>query len=127
MKKVLWSLPLPAGCITRGVRLEERKGREIVLSFDYEEDDVEGTIRHCELKFQSVVHFRTTYLPALTLEMVSTSYNDVVELQSSDILSDVVVSMSEDVKPRNYKHYRITFDDGPCYDLIASDFTWIIA
>lgn len=90
--------------------------RSCSLEFDYEIGD---EIRQCALTFSNVVSFRCTYHPALTIEMIKTSYDTLIELKNSEWLLLVRKEMKNCGFHFEVRHFRICFDDGPCYEFLS--------
>jgi hypothetical protein len=121
MSKIVWESPSPSSGFLRGVSLQTRPRREIVLSFEFE--DAEAKMSKMELSFKGVVHYRTTYLPALSAEMINQAYDRLVEFPESIELNEVVSATKANGDGSDYHHYRVCFDDGPCFDFICQTFS----
>jgi hypothetical protein len=75
-----------------------------------------------ELVFSEVVHYRTTYMPALRADVIREAYDRVVDVGTSPELLEVVAAMEANRRTTEVRHYRVCFDDGPCFDFIAAAF-----
>ena len=122
MSKIAWQSPSPSSGFLRGVTLHLRPQREIVLSFEFE--DVHEEMRAAELSFKDVVHYRTTYLAALRADVIREAYDCLVDLSESSELQEVIAATEANGKGTDYRHYRVCFDDGPCFDFICRSFVF---
>lgn len=120
MNNIIWQSPSPSSSFLSGVSVQLRLRREIALAFEFEGEDEE--IHRGELVFSNVVHYRTTYLSALQADIIRESYDKVVDVGVSPELLEVVSAMQANGRSADVRHYRICFDDGPCFDFIASAF-----
>ena len=122
MSNIVWQSPVPSSGFLRGVDLQTRPQREIVLGFEFEDADEE--MRTAELSFKNVVHYRTTYLAALRADTINQAYDRLVDVSESTELREVIAVTEANGKGSNYRHYRVCFDDGPCFDFICRSFTF---
>jgi hypothetical protein len=120
MSDIIWQSPVPSTAFFLDVSVQIKPGREIVLTFKFE--DEKDQIRTVDLIFRDVVHYRTTYLPALRSQMIVDAYDKVVDLGNSDDLIGIASSIKENGWRIEITHYRVCFDDGPCFDFFASGF-----
>jgi hypothetical protein len=119
MSSIIWRSPVPSSGFLRGPRVELRPGREIAIKFEFE--DGEQT-RSVELVFRGVVHYRTTYLPALEANMIRDAYDRVLDMGNSPELEKIASAMRANQRRSDVRHFRLCFDDGPAFDFIASSF-----
>jgi uncharacterized protein YndB with AHSA1/START domain len=119
---IVWQSPVPSSGFLRGVNLQIRPRREIALTFEFEDDNEE--MHSAELSFNDVVHYRTTYLAALRAELIHQAYDRLVELPESHELLEVMEAAKANGKGQDYRHYRVCFDDGPCFDFICQSFAF---
>jgi len=122
MSNIVWQSPAPSSGFLRGVNLHTRPQREIALSFEFEDADEE--MRKAELSFKDVVHYRTTYLAALRAEVIDEAYDRLVDLSESTELREVIAATQANGKGTDYRHYRVCFDDGPCFDFMCRSFAF---
>jgi hypothetical protein len=122
MSNIVWQSPAPSSGFLRGVDLQIRPQREAVLIFEFE-DDVEE-MRTAELIFKDVVHYRTTYMVALRAELIQQAYDRLVDLPESTELRKIIEATKANGQGSDYRHYRICFDDGPCFDFICRSFAF---
>jgi hypothetical protein len=120
MSNVVWRSPVPSSGYLRGVSVQERPKREVVLTFEFEHRD--GKMRKGELHFRDVVHYRTTYLWALRADVIRDAYDQVVDMGNSGELGEVTSVMRANRRDAQVRHFRACFDDGPAFDFIASSF-----
>src|SRR5882724_8627845 len=90
--KVVWNSPAPSSGFLNDAEFKELHKRECQVSFRYEDDQTQS-IRHVILSFINIAAFRCTYLPALSVEMIETSYDKLIDIESSDWLTEAVESM----------------------------------
>jgi hypothetical protein len=116
--KTLWQTPAPSSGFLEGVSFKVLPKRTCALSFQYE--SLEGQMETCELRFVGVEAFKCTYLTSLTVEMIESAYDRLVDLGASQWLHEVKdVFKTQGASPA-LKHLRICFDDGPCYEFLCS-------
>jgi len=115
----LWSAPSPSSGFLKEASLGILPQRSCILSFTFE--GASGDPETCELRFREVVAFKCTYLPALTVEMIRSAYDKLVDVENSPWLAEArsVRTMEGDASLR---HLRICFDDGPCYEFLCKGF-----
>lgn len=114
----LWKCPSPSSSFRSGVAFKTLPKRSSVLIFEYEGPD-DGWLR-MELKFIEVVALRCTYLPALTAELIQSSYDSLVDMGLSPWLAEVLGDHSGQLS--GLRHLRICFDDGPCYEFLCREY-----
>jgi hypothetical protein len=124
MIEVVWKAPSPSSGFTHGVDVETRPGREIALRFDFE--NAAGEAQSGELIFKQVVHYRATYLYALRAEMINEAYDKVVDQGKSEELIEVIAALNANQQIAAVKHYRVCFNDGPCFDFMAAHFEAVV-
>lgn len=121
---ILWKMPFPSSGLFSGPTLVEHAGRLLGLKFSGEDKEYE--IREYELQFANVCAFKCTYLPALTSDLIASSYDRLVELGNTDWLLQAQNSANRAPSlTAPSKHLRICFDDGPCYEFLCSAFAFI--
>src|SRR4051812_40611467 len=79
----IFELPFPSSG-TAGARFQKGLGRACELSIDGEDENAEPI--RVSLKFEGVEAFRCTYLSSLTVELIKTAYDQVVDLGDTDWL-----------------------------------------
>lgn len=113
---IIWKTPSNS---LESVRFEEHMKR--VCSLDIKLEDAEGRSISLLLRFSEVVAFKCTYLPALTEDMIK-AYNALVDLQTPWL--EEASLLAEDFGESGPKrHFRICFEDGPCYEFKCKDFS----
>jgi hypothetical protein len=120
MSNPLWESPVPSSGFLRGVSVQLRPRREIALTFEFE--DANEEMHSGELVFSEVVHYRTTYMAALRADAIREAYDRVVDVGASPELHEVAAAMQANRRSAEVRHYRVCFDDGPCFDFIAASF-----
>ncbi len=123
-KKTLWKTPAPSSGFLEGVSFKVLPKRVCVLSFQYENADAQP--RSCEIRFSEVAAFKCTYLISLTKEMVESSYDELIDYGGSQWLDEAKAEAKLMAIPGrsspDLKHFRICFDDGPCYEFLCAKF-----
>jgi len=124
MKQTIWTLPVPSTALLHGCSFQKLPRRACALSCEYEADD--DQIVSLKLLFEGVEAFKCTYMHACTVEMISTAYDKVVDLGSSEWLNEVREQLAShpdmDRGVEELRHLMIYFDDGPCYEFICRTF-----
>jgi hypothetical protein len=102
----LWKMPFPSswGVETRLVQEPHRRLRLEI--FDQTGEHSDSVL----LLFSDVQTYRCTFLPALTAEQISISYDCLVELPAIRL----------NIQTSTHKCFVICFDDGPCYEIVAA-------
>ena len=122
MKQTIWTLPVPSTALLQGSTFHKLPRRGCVLSCEYEGDD--DQVVSLKLLFEDVQAFKCTYEKACTAEMISTAYDKVVDLGSSEWLTAVREQLAsfgvENVE--GVKHLIIYLDGGPCYEFLCRNF-----
>ena len=122
MTEILWKFPVPSTSLLEGVTFEELPKRACALLCKYE-DDSENVVK-LKLLFDGVEAYKCTYYLACSAEMVRIAYDKVVDVGSSEWLSDIneqlVVNLAQNIG--ELKHLMIYPDDGPCYEFICRTF-----
>jgi len=116
----LWHTPGPSSGFLDGVALQILPGRVCVLSFRYEGTNTNW--EKGELRFLGVATYKCTSMLALTVDMVESAYDKLVDMGSTPWLLEVATAVDARGGTAPLKHLRICFDDGPCYDVICTGF-----
>jgi hypothetical protein len=121
MVSTLWTLPVPSTALLKDASFEVLLGRNCALKFEYE--DEEDNIAQVKLLLQGVEAFKCTYLFACTVGMITTAYDKVVDLGTSEWLDSIRKQVrNNDHDAKELKHLMIYFDDGPCYEFVCRAF-----
>jgi hypothetical protein len=120
MSHIIWRSPSPSSGYYRGPTVELRPKREIAITFEFA--DADDKMRRGELIFRNVVHYRTTYLWALTADMIHDAYDRVVDMGRTRELAEIKSAMRANQRQDDVRHFRLCFDDGPAFDFIAASF-----
>lgn len=120
MSAIIWKSPTPSSGFLKGITVQLRPRREIALTFEFE--DANEEMCSGELVFSDVVHYRTTYMAGLRAEVIREAYDQVVDVGDSSELLEVLDAMRANGRSAEVRHYRVCFDDGPCFDFIAGAF-----
>ena len=100
--------------------LDVLPNRECLLSFSYE--NFEGEFKPAAVLISGIEAFRCTYLTSLTVEMIESAYDRLVDMGESQWLREVKSAGDSSRHSASLKHLRICFDDGPCYEFICVAF-----
>lgn len=121
--KVLWELPTPSSGFS-DVTLKELPSRccYLKLGASYEND-----LKCNTLILNGIEAYKCTYMYALTLDMIETSYDKLVDMGRTEWLVEVEKLVAEETDSLELRHLRICFDDGPCYEFICSTYEVLIA
>lgn len=118
--KTIWKLPVSCSLLVREPKLTKGLRRRYTLSLEWENEDADRDGK-AELRFEGVESYRVTHLWSLTIEMLEPGFGELVELPPSDWLRrsmDVRLGRPPGVVLR---HFRMCFDDGPCYEFLCTD------
>jgi hypothetical protein len=126
MTKTLWEFPVPSTALLDGCIFEELPGRACAIHCKYEDDS--GTVAKLRLLFDGVEAYKCTYYMAISAEKAHIAYDKVVDVGSSEWLSDIneqlVINLAHNLTQNigELKHLMIYPDDGPCYEFICRTF-----
>ncbi len=118
MINLVWELPFPSTELIEMpiIQFTGSKKLSILLKFESEDECAKFSVN-----FNNVKSFKCTYLDAVDVEMIKTSYDKLITL-SSDWLSSVNnISQRVSNQPLELYHYRLFLDEGPCYEVICSE------
>jgi hypothetical protein len=117
-------MPVPPTAITRGPTFTPLPSRQCELSFYVEAETAD---EKKSLMFDGVEAYKCTYLAALSADVISAAYGELVDLGESQWLAEI--SQKATVHHRKVKktppplrHLAICFDDGPCFEIICVGF-----
>jgi hypothetical protein len=119
-RKTLWKSPHPSSGFLNGVALEMLPARACDLVFQYENEV--GCLFTVALHFYNVVAFRCAYLPALSTDDLSGSYDQLIETDESDWLTQAADVMTNTGVSARLRHFQICFDAGPCYEFLCEGY-----
>jgi hypothetical protein len=128
MNEVLWQMSVPVTGIIRGPCFEALPKRQCGISFSIEAED--GSEKWLSLLFDGVEVYKCTYLTSLgsvPQSLRTEAYGKVIAVKNSDWLAKVnecyqIYHRGRTTKPNELRHLMICFDDGPCYELICTNF-----
>lgn len=116
----LWNAPSPSSGFHEQAVLDILPKRVCSLSFSFEGDL--GVPERVQLLFEGVVAFKCTYMYGLTVEMIASAYDRVVELPASPWLVEAKSGRMPLHAKERVRHLRVCFDDGPCYEFLCTEF-----
>lgn len=121
MDSQIWALPLPlpSTAMTEYPSLNQLAAKGLELSFAIQDAEDEAPQRF-RLRFSGVEAFKWTSLTSCTEEMIKSAYDKLIAVENTDWLKQCSeISARVDSTPKALHHYRIFFDDGPCFEAIA--------
>ena len=121
MTATLWEVPVPPTQVesTRIEQLPKRITR-LTISLVVLRDDVD-VVEYHDLSFDGTELFRCTYLTSLTAEMIRSAYGKLVDLGRTELWSQI----ADRSQKENIRHLMICFDDGPCYEVVCTSFSYL--
>lgn len=112
-----WRLPVAASALLHSPAFVVLPRRESELRLLFEGDD--GVATSIALHFSGVESYKCTFVTSCTAAMFSLAYGKLVSL-NSQWLEEVRSSGKKDQATiEALQHLMITFDDGPCYEIIC--------
>ena len=118
MDTVLFKLPVPSTALLRGPKFEMGRGRKCRLKYVYEFNQTSELIEDT-LEFDAVESFKVTYYTGNSLEVFQ-AYDKLLEMRKSEWLDEIRLNLQSSKSDTDgLKHFRIYFDDGPCFEFIA--------
>jgi len=122
---------VPATAIIRGPFFKVLQKHQCEISFSIEAED--GAEKIIALVFEDVEAFKCTYLSALGSidhELFKQSYANLISLEISPWLTEIKMARKNNptktlVQQGEAQHLMISFDDGPCYEIICESFKLI--
>ena len=113
--KELWRLPVVPSAIYLGPEISVLPKRTVKLKFSTE--CAKGAIVESALHFEGVEAYRCTYATSLSADMINLSYGALVALDSKWLEAVRTTGRKQNVD--ELFHAMMTFDDGPCYEIIC--------
>jgi len=121
MTSVVYIIPVPSTAFLEDAEFLQLLGRKCSLKYYYEGED-DYSIIFEELIFDGVESFKCTYFMACSLEM-HYAYDKVLNVGLSQWLKDIIENLLQNnADSKDLKHFRVYFDDGPCYEFICRSF-----
>ena len=116
--------PVPSSALTRGPYFAALPKRQCELSFYVEANEGD---RKEGILFEGVEAYKCTYMTALSVQMIGTAYDKLVRLEVSPWLTEVIALsashyLAREGSPRALQHLMMCFDDGPCYEIICTNY-----
>jgi hypothetical protein len=116
--QVLYSLPVPSTSLTREPYFSTEDGR-YSIRFGYIRDGKD--IEEC-VAFNNVAAVRTRAERCCSVEQIETSYDCLVEFESSQWVMEVLADMQDHMRDQwRTRHFMICLDSVGCYEVIADD------
>ncbi|MGF6243464.1 hypothetical protein P3T42_005228 [Paraburkholderia sp. GAS38] len=115
--KELWQLPVPASSLLTSPEFVVLPRRECELRMSIEGED--GEPASLSLRFVGVESFKCTFMTSCTPDMFNLAYGRLISLDAN-WLDEIRRSGRKDQSTiEALQHLMITFDDGPCYEIIC--------
>lgn len=100
-------------------KLTQLLRREVELSFAVQDEEDEEP-RRFRLKYSGVEALKWTYLTSCTEEMIKSAYDKLIDCGATAWLEECRdISMRVGGREKVLHHYRIFFDDGPCFEVVG--------
>lgn len=116
-----WHLPVAASALLHSPEFVVLRHRECVLRLLVERND--GAGKEIALLFTGVESYKCTFLPACTAAMFNLAYGKLVSLDSAWLAEVRSTGKKDRATVDALLHLMITFDDGPCYEIICSSWS----
>lgn len=118
MIKTIWTLPIPSTNVVGEPNTRVIKYRDHELKFSLMDD--EGETYKYLINFLGTEAYKCTYLTSCTVEMITTSYDKLIDCgQTNWLVKTEEISERVSGSKKELHHYRIFFDEGPCYEFIC--------
>lgn len=112
-----WQLPVAASALLHSPEFVVLARRDCALKLLIEGDD--GAPNAITLQFAGVESYKCTYLTSCTASMFNLAYGKLVSLDSTWLDEVRNVRRKDQATINALQHLMITFDDGPCYEIIC--------
>lgn len=113
----LWRLPVPASALLTSPEFVVLPRRECELKLTLEGDDGSPFTR--ALRFGGVESYKCTYMTSCTADMFGLAYGRLVSLDSNWLTEIRTAGKKDQASSEALRHLMITFDDGPCYEIVC--------
>src|SRR5713226_8149777 len=120
MSNVVWKMKGPSTGLMREPKMFVMLRRSSCLWWVAEEETGGG--RNEALVFTGIEAYKCTYFLAYPVELLSATYDTLVDLGQTSFLSEICEKLKERTNVRELKHLAISFDDGPLFEFIARRF-----
>jgi hypothetical protein len=112
-----WQLPVAASALLHSPEFVVLQCRECASRLSFEGDD--GSTKAIALPFNGVESYKCTFMTSCTAAVFNFAYGKLVSFNST-WLDDVRSTGKKDqVTIDALQHLMVTFDDGPCYEIIC--------
>lgn len=112
-----WQLPVAASALLHSPEFVDLPRRECALRLLIEDGD--GATKTIELQFTGVESYKCTFLTSCTADMFNLAYGKLVSLNSAWLDEVRSAGKKDQATASALQHLMITFDDGPCYEIIC--------
>ena len=89
------------------------------MSLSMRWEGVNDETETAEIVVRDVYAYRVTYPPALTLNLIKSAYDQLIELDESEWARTVEPTAANPLASP-LREFRVRFDDGPCYDVLCT-------
>ena len=115
--KELWQLPVAASALLHSPEFVILRRRECALRLLFEGGD--GNTKAIALQFTGVESYKCTFVSSCTAVMFNLAYGKLVSLKSTWLDEVRSAGKKDEAAIEVLQHLMITFDDGPCYEVIC--------
>lgn len=116
--KTIWQLPSMSQEFLDGPQVLMTRS-SVTIKYDYETST--GEYQWASMVFRGVFGFAFTTYRACSVAQIR-SYDTLVELESSDWVTELLSGWPDVLERPVVHHYRIYFDDIGCYEIAATHF-----
>lgn len=121
MVETVWKMSIPSTGLIQSPKFSMSSERRCLLEYSYE-NEKDFSIVSEKLIFDGVESFKCIYHKACSLEMIE-AYDKVLNIENSIWLNEIRNNLTRnEADALSLKHFRIYFDDGPCYEFICRSF-----
>lgn len=113
----LWQLPVAASALLTSPEFVVLPRRECEMRLSIEGEDGDPVV--LALRFSGVEVYKCTFLTSCTADMFNLAYGRLVSLDSNWLDEVRKTGKKSPEAVESLRHLMITFDDGPCYELIC--------
>jgi hypothetical protein len=120
----LWTFPVPSTNIATKV-LMTYEGANVVLKFDYFDEEDNDKTYNGSVTFNYVVAFRHSDEKFTKPEYIRSSYDTLIEVRDSNWIKELMDLNREYTNQRNLRHFAIYLDSYGLYEFIAVRYDFI--
>ena len=115
----VWELPFPSTGILEGPEFKNMGGRELRLTLSLQGEEETDEV-NCGLQFSGAEAYKCTFLTSCNEGVIRSAYDKLTDCGTTEWLREVQdISDRVGIDKKSLHHYRIFFDEGPCYEVIC--------